>query len=115
MPTAHFHTLTYLTSYWYRIISKLPNIEKVEKKITMLSETLGPLILRPTAENKITINDKHPQRLAKDLIRNAAEITHPDIISPLSPSSSFKSKASFSDDEVSEYIFESLATSETNF
>lgn len=37
--------------------------------VTSLSQSLGPILLRPRVEAPVNIHDKHPHRLLKDLIR----------------------------------------------
>nr|KAJ3422028.1 hypothetical protein HK105_001474 [Polyrhizophydium stewartii] len=78
MSSAHFHTLAFVVTYLRNMIS---GIDPADSRITDLSNVLGPYILRPEAENAVSVHDKHRGRLVRDLIVHFDEIVSPDILS----------------------------------
>ncbi|KAJ3260180.1 hypothetical protein HK103_001256 [Boothiomyces macroporosus] len=91
LPTCHFQTLTFLANY---LNSLIINLDPNDIKITNLSNSLGSYILRPKVENNLTILDKHPQRLVKDLILHCHELVVSDTTPCNSPESSEDESAS---------------------
>ncbi|KAJ3275617.1 hypothetical protein HDV01_007620 [Terramyces sp. JEL0728] len=91
LPTCHFQTLTYFINY---LNSLIINLDQNDIRITQLSNSLGSYILRPKVENSLTILDKHPQRLVKDLIMHCNELVVSDVTPCNSPESSEDESAS---------------------
>ncbi|KAJ3324216.1 hypothetical protein HDV06_000255 [Boothiomyces sp. JEL0866] len=91
LPTCHFQTLTYFVNY---LNSLIINLDPNDIRITSLSNSLGSYILRPKVENSLTILDKHPQRLVKDLILHCHELVISDTTPCNSPESSEDESAS---------------------
>ena len=50
----------------------------------------------------VTINDKHPGRLARDMIQYPDEVIHPEILTPSGSSTSIIEKVDESDDDLDE-------------
>ncbi|KAI8842563.1 hypothetical protein BC829DRAFT_492246 [Chytridium lagenaria] len=74
LPAAHYHTLALLSGHWHRVVE---SIDKEDHRITEFGQLIGPMILRPRAENQLTAHDKHPARLIRDIITS-----HLDLFTP---------------------------------
>lgn len=71
LSSAHYHTLVTLFTHWHNIIEKL---DPTDARINTFLNLLGPMILRPKIESDVTIHDKHPARLVKDLVFNCKHL-----------------------------------------
>ncbi|KAI9206099.1 uncharacterized protein BJ171DRAFT_498682 [Polychytrium aggregatum] len=65
LTPAHFFSLAALTRHWSRMVE---SVDKADSRITEFTQYLGPIILRPKHDTKVTLHDKHPARLLRDLI-----------------------------------------------
>ncbi|KAJ3052451.1 hypothetical protein HK097_006248 [Rhizophlyctis rosea] len=79
LSPGHYLTLRALAGHWHRIVQ---NLDKNDKKLNDLAALLGPYVLRPKVESRLTLHDKHPARLVKDLL------LHFDTLFASEPSSS---------------------------
>ncbi|KAJ3299874.1 hypothetical protein HK104_006422 [Borealophlyctis nickersoniae] len=73
----HYQTLAALSAHWHKMVRHL---NQNDPKIAELAQLLGPYVLRPKVETRVTLHDKHPVRLMKDLL-----LHHDEIYSPTSP------------------------------
>ncbi|RUS14707.1 hypothetical protein BC937DRAFT_93443 [Endogone sp. FLAS-F59071] len=71
LPSPNFNTLDALIAHLHRIVKETADPENPDDDtlVTSLSQSLGPILLRPRVEAPVNIHDKHPHRLLKDLIR----------------------------------------------
>ncbi|KAJ3413158.1 hypothetical protein HDV05_008361 [Chytridiales sp. JEL 0842] len=67
----HYQTLMTICNHLVRLIESL---DKSDKSISDLAQTVGPILLRPRVENRITCHDKHPSRLLRDIFAHYKEI-----------------------------------------
>ncbi|KAI8996714.1 hypothetical protein BC832DRAFT_567209 [Gaertneriomyces semiglobifer] len=65
LPTAHFQSLKLLGRHWHRSVKGL---DPESKKIADLAQHLGHYVLRPCVQTSVTLHDKHPARLIKDML-----------------------------------------------
>lgn len=69
--SSHITVLDALTKHLDRILSA---IDPSSKSRELLFAELAPCILRPRVQTSITLSDRHPQRLIKDLLEHRKEI-----------------------------------------
>ncbi|CAG8497539.1 316_t:CDS:10 [Ambispora gerdemannii] len=65
LPEGNLYTLDVFISY---INSLLANLGADDPFPTVFSQIYGPILLRPQYDTALTLSDRHPQRLLKDLI-----------------------------------------------
>ncbi|KAJ3034000.1 hypothetical protein HDV00_005577, partial [Rhizophlyctis rosea] len=86
LSPSHFDTLRAIAGHWHRTME---NLDQNDKKLSDLAGLLGPYVLRPKAESRLTLHDKHPARLVKDLILHFRDVfspsTPPSITDPNGP------------------------------
>ncbi|KAH9267246.1 hypothetical protein BASA84_000788 [Batrachochytrium salamandrivorans] len=118
MSSAHFHTLTFFISYIRTLVS---GIDPADSRITDLSISLGPYILRPEIENSVSVHDKHRGRLVRDLLVHYDDIISADILSATNSAEdlpegagSFPKSPTALDSEGEEDVFDLIVTPESS-
>ena len=79
MPSCHLATLHYFMKYWHDLLKHSPNHGD---KVSSLALLLGPILLRPKTESSVTLHDKHPVRLCRDLLMHCDEILSASFLTP---------------------------------
>ncbi|TPX71227.1 hypothetical protein SpCBS45565_g01234 [Spizellomyces sp. 'palustris'] len=65
MPPPHYCTLRLLSEHWHKLIAQF---DAEDPKISDFAQNLGHYVLRPRVHTQITLHDKHPVRMMKDLL-----------------------------------------------
>lgn len=68
LPTANYHTVMVLLGHFHKLVKQTTT----DTQFTSLSlaKSFSYILMRPQTESKISIHEKHPQRLLYDLIEN---------------------------------------------
>ncbi|KAI9032777.1 hypothetical protein CLU79DRAFT_727913 [Phycomyces nitens] len=73
LPTTNYCTLRALMNHFHKLFEDAEEEHSIDL-LDNLATTFGHILIRPQIETTLRINDKHPQRLLRDLIKNFEDI-----------------------------------------
>ncbi|KAI9088532.1 hypothetical protein DFS34DRAFT_313807 [Phlyctochytrium arcticum] len=73
LSPAHYASLKTLSGYWHRRVVAALN-EPEDPRINDLAQAWGHVVLRARVPTAVTLHDKHPVRLVKDLLMHHYEV-----------------------------------------
>ncbi|KAI8640165.1 Rho GTPase activation protein [Parasitella parasitica] len=68
LPTANYHTAMKLLGHFHKLVKQITSDSQFT--LSSLAKSFSYIFLRPQIESKISIHERHPQRLLYDLIEN---------------------------------------------
>ncbi|KAK4516489.1 G4 quadruplex nucleic acid binding protein [Mucor velutinosus] len=68
LPTANYHTAMALLGHFHKLVKQITTDTQFTS--SSLAKSFSYILMRPHTESKISIHEKHPQRLLYDLIEN---------------------------------------------
>lgn len=68
LPTANYHTVMALLGHFHKLVKQTTTDTQLTS--SSLAKSFSYILMRPQVESRISIHEKHPQRLLYDLIEN---------------------------------------------
>ncbi|KAL9538123.1 hypothetical protein MBANPS3_011176 [Mucor bainieri] len=68
LPTANYHTVMVLLGHFHKLVKQATTDTQFTS--SSLAKSFSYILMRPQIESKISIHERHPQRLLYDLIEN---------------------------------------------
>lgn len=68
LPTANYHTVMVLLGHFHKLVKQ--TTADTQLTSSSLAKSFSFILMRPQVESKISVHEKHPQRLLYDLIEN---------------------------------------------
>lgn len=68
LPTANYHTAMALLGHFHKLVKQTTTDTQLTS--SSLAKSFSYILMRPQVESRISIHEKHPQRLLYDLIEN---------------------------------------------
>ncbi|KAI9487740.1 MAG: hypothetical protein EXX96DRAFT_514380 [Benjaminiella poitrasii] len=68
LPTSNYHTVMLLLGHFHKLVKEI-NTDTQQFTIS-ITKAFSYILLRPQTESKVSLHERHPQRLLQDLIEN---------------------------------------------